>query len=85
MQQTDAADVYAGLVFLGIIRQQATRQHLQRGGLACTVVPEQAQHFAALQFQRHVINDREIAEAARQVACREGCFRSGVRQSGVSA
>ena len=73
MQQTDAADVY-----FSAVGQQTAGQHLQRGGLARAVVSEQAQHLSALQLQRHVMNDLEIAEAARQVACGKGYFGSDV-------
>ncbi len=41
-QQIDAADFN-----FAFVRQQAAGQHLQRGGFARAVVPEQAQHLAA--------------------------------------
>lgn len=78
LQQADAADFD-----FAAVRQQTAGQHLQRGGFSRAIVPEQAQHFSALQFQRHVMNDREIAEAARQVACGKGYFGSDVWQSRV--
>lgn len=74
-QQADAADFDFAAVW-----QQTAGQHLQRGGFSRAVVSEQAQHFSALQFQRHVMNDSEIAEAARQVACGKGYFWSDVGQ-----
>ena len=77
-QQADAADFDATFILFGVVRQQAAGQHLQRGGLARAVVSEQAQHLTALQLQRHVMNDLEIAEAARQVACGKGYFGSDV-------
>lgn len=80
-QQVDAADFDATCIVFGTVRQQAAGQHLQRRGFSRAVVSEQAQHFPALQFQRHVMNDRDIAEAARQVACTKSYFRSDIWQS----
>ena len=78
VQQADAADFD-----FAAVRQQTAGQHLQRSGFSRAVVPEQAQHFSALQFQRHVLNDQVIAEAARQVACGKGYFGSNIWQSRV--
>ena len=47
VQQVNAADFDVASLCFGIVRQQATRQHLQRGALAGPVVPEQAQNFTA--------------------------------------
>ena len=72
--QADAANIDAAFIVPSAVGQQTTGQHLQSGGLSRAVVPEQAQHFSTLQFQRHVINDPVVAEAARQIACGKGYF-----------
>jgi hypothetical protein len=82
-QQADAANFDAAFIFFGAVRKQTAGQHLQCGGLARAVVPEQSQHFSALQFQRHVMNGPEIAEVARQIACGKGNFGRNFLQSRV--
>ena len=66
-REVEAADFNAAGM-----RQQHSGEHLQRGALACTVVAEQAEHFAAAQFQRDVVDDAALAEAANEIAGGQG-------------
>ena len=83
-QQVDAADFDATFIFFGAVRQQAAGEHLQRGRFSRAIVPEQAQHFATPQFQRHVMDNHVVAEAARQVVCGKGYFGKDVWQNLVA-
>src|SRR3954470_4241843 len=41
-------------------RLDETDQHPDRGGLACSVRPEEAEDFAALQLERNGVDDRFV-------------------------
>ena len=67
-----AHEVVAADLYLSAMRGECPGQHLQGGALACAVVPQQAQHLAASELQRYVVDDLALAVAADEVACGKG-------------
>ncbi len=52
---------------LAIVERQQADHHVEARGLACAVGPEEADHFAAFDRQRYVLDDRAAAVAFLQI------------------
>src|SRR5699024_3623144 len=59
------------------VRRNQADHHVERGGLASAVRPQQADHLALAQRQVHIVHDSAFAEALFQAGCDQAlmCLR----------
>jgi hypothetical protein len=59
-------------------RLQHSEHHIDRGGLACAVGSEQAEDFAVLHLEGHVVHGVETSVALAQAGCFQRESRHGL-------